>query len=196
MKTNISKNFIKYKHNRTEGRSLTKQERQKVISASRKIQNAEIFIFYLFSGARRDELINLKFKDITNETIHIPGTKTNGSDRFIPNFKPLNEIIENKHYKENDLIFPFSSIRQLTYIKEEVEKQSKVKFHIKDLRTTFGTMCAENGISESVIAKWMGHTTTKTTRKYYIKILSDFEKMQASKFDTNFDTDFGQNKDK
>ena len=77
-----------------------------------------------------------------------------------------------------------------------MEKQSKVKFHIKDLRTTFGTMCAENGISESVIAKWMGHTTTKTTRKYYIKILSDFEKMQASKFDTNFDTDFGQNKDK
>lgn len=193
LKTNISKNFIKYKHKRNEGRSLTETERQKIIESARKIENADIFIFYMFSGARRDELLNLKFKDITNEIIHIPGTKTSGSDRFIPNFKPLKEIIQNKVYKENEKVFPFTSIRQLTYIKEEVEKQSKVKFHIKDLRTTFGTMCAEQGISENVIAKWMGHTTTKTTRKYYIKILGDFELLQAQKFDTNFDTNFGKN---
>lgn len=194
LKTNISKNFIKYKHKRNEGRSLTKTERQKIIDSARKIENADIFIFYMFSGARRDELLNLKFKDITNDIIHIPGTKTSGSNRFIPNFKPLKEIIKNKVYKENEKVFPFTSIRQLTYIKEEVEKQSKVKFHIKDLRTTFGTMCAEQGISESVIAKWMGHSTTKTTRKYYIKVLSDFEKQQAQKFDTDFDTNFGQDK--
>ena len=49
-------------------------------------------------------------------------------------------------------------------------------------------MCAEMGINEPTIAKWMGHTSTKTTRKYYIKILSEFEKEQAKIFDTHFDT--------
>lgn len=194
IKTDISKNFLKYKHKRNEGRSLTKLERQKITKAAEKVKNGEIIIFYLFSGARQKELLLLKFEDITNEIIHIPGTKTTGSNRFIPNFKPLKQIIAKKaNYKPNDYVFPFTSIRQLTYVKEEIEKLSKVNFHIKDLRTTFGTMCAEQGISESVIAKWMGHTTTKTTRKYYIKILSDFEKEQATKFDTNFDTNFKQN---
>ncbi|MBQ8430974.1 MAG: hypothetical protein IJX26_03435 [Clostridia bacterium] len=27
----------------------------------------------------------------------------------------------------------------------------------------------------------MGHTTTKTTQKFYIKVLSDFEKQEANK---------------
>ena len=191
IKTDISKNFIKYKHKRNEGKSLTKLERQKIINSAGKIKNGDIIIFYLFSGARQKELLTLKFQDISNDTIHIPGTKTAGSNRFIPNFKPLKQIIAKRtNYKPTDYVFPFTSIRQLTYVKEEIEKQSGVKFHIKDLRTTFGTMCAEQGISESVIAKWMGHTTTKTTRKYYIKVLSEFEKEQATKFDTNFDTNF------
>ena len=197
IKTDISKNFIKYKHKRSEGKSLTKLERQKIIDSAGKVKNGDIIIFYLFSGARQKELLTLKFQDISNDTIHIPGTKSTGSNRFIPNFKPLKQIIAKKtNYKPTDYVFPFTSIRQLTYVKEEVEKQSGIKFHIKDLRTTFGTMCAEQGISESVIAKWMGHTTTKTTRKYYIKVLSDFEKEQANKFDTNFDTNFNTNNDK
>lgn len=197
IKTDISKNFIKYKHKRNEGKSLTKIERQNIIDSAGKVKNGDIIIFYLFSGARQKELLTLKFQDISNDTIHIPGTKTTGSNRFIPNFKPLKQIIaKRRNYKPTDYVFPFTSIRQLTYVKEEIEKQSGIKFHIKDLRTTFGTMCAEQGISESVIAKWMGHTTTKTTRKYYIKVLSDFEKEQANKFDTNFDTNFGQNNNK
>lgn len=197
IKTDISKNFIKYKHKRSEGKSLTKLERQKIIDSAGKVKNGDIIIFYLFSGARQKELLTLKFQDISNDTIHIPGTKTTGSNRFIPNFKPLKQIITNRtNHKPTDYVFPFTSIRQLTYVKEEIEKQSGIKFHIKDLRTTFGTMCAEQGISESVIAKWMGHTTTKTTRKYYIKVLSDFEKEQANKFDTNFDTNFNTNNDK
>ena len=196
IKSDISKNFIKYKHKRSEGKSLTRTERQKIIESAGKVKNGDIIIFYIFSGARQKELLMLKYQDITNETIHIPGTKTTGSNRFIPNFKPLKEIIEKRtNYKPNDYVFPFTSIRQLTYVKEEVEKLAKINFHIKDLRTTFGTMCAEQGISESVIAKWMGHTTTKTTRKYYIKVLTDFEKEQAMKFDTNFDTNFGHKND-
>ena len=115
----------------------------------------------------------------------MPGTKTAKSNRYIPKFKQLQEIIS-KLDLNNKTLF---NIAEIT-LKREKEKLIKLcGFHIniKDLRTTFGTMCAEMGIQKDVIAKWMGHTTTKTTEKYYIKILSDFEKQQIQNFDNHFD---------
>ena len=53
-------------------------------------------------------------------------------------------------------------------------------------------MLAEMGMSDDIIAKWMGHTSTTTTKKYYIKVLSDFEKEQKAKLESKirhtFDT--------
>ena len=53
---------------------------------------------------------------------------------------------------------------------------------------TFATICAENGINENTIAKWLGHGNPSTTKKYYIDVLSDFEKEQASKINSIFNT--------
>lgn len=55
-------------------------------------------------------------------------------------------------------------------------------------------MCAENNIPEYMIAKWMGHTTTQTTRKYYIKVLSEYEKQQVKIIDNTFDSTFNHKK--
>ena len=51
-------------------------------------------------------------------------------------------------------------------------------------------MCAEWGIEPKIIAKWMGHTNYQTTNKYYVKVLTEFERQETNKFDTNFDTNF------
>ena len=55
----------------------------------------------------------------------------------------------------------------------------RVQNFVKKLRTTFATRMREKGINEEIIAKWLGHTTTNTTRKYYIKIDPTFESEQA-----------------
>ncbi len=64
------------------------------------------------------------------------------------------------------------------------------EFQIKDFRTTYGTMLAEQGIQQEIISKWMGHTNTKTTSKYYIKILSENEQNQVNTFNNYFDDTF------
>ena len=57
-------------------------------------------------------------------------------------------------------------------------------------KTTTTPHGAENGINENTIAKWLGHGNPSTTKKYYIDVLSDFEKEQAQKINTIFDTKF------
>lgn len=181
----LFKKLEKTKHEREEGVALTREQRKIFLENTYKIKHGDIFRFYYYSGARKSEALNLTAADIEKDVIHLPGTKTAKSNRYIPKFKQLQEIIS-KLDLNNKTLF---NIAEIT-LKREKEKLIKLcGFHIniKDLRTTFGTMCAEMGIQKDVIAKWMGHTTTKTTEKYYIKILSDFEKQQIQNFDNHFD---------
>lgn len=175
---------------RKEGNSLTVEQRNTLIKQSYLIPNGEMFRFYLFSGVRPAELFLIKDTDIEDDFIHIPGTKTEKSDRYIPRFKQLNEILERLKNKKGRLF----DISETTRKRRLYEMRELCGFHfnIKDLRTTFATMCAENGIQQNVIAKWLGHTNVSTTNKYYIKVLSDYEREQIrsleNKIDTHFDT--------
>ena len=194
IKVDISSNIVKFTKAREEGRALTKEQRKLVIEKSDFI-GSDIFIFYLFSGCRKSELLNIKKSDVLyeNNVLHIPGTKTRGSNRYIPLFDVLDNIIKGKECKENDYIYNISD----STIKRKLNKLKKYcgfDFTIKDLRTTFGTMCAEMGISNKVIAKWMGHTSEKTTSKYYIKVLTEFEKEQKQLFDSSVDHNFDPKK--
>lgn len=186
LKEDYSKFLVKRKHTRIEGVALTNEQRTKLIEISKTTPHGYIFEFYLYSGARRTELLTLKWEDIKEETIFIRGTKTIKSERYIPKFKALENILNN-HKNNSEYVFNFSD----STLKREVELINKLccfKWTIKDLRTTFATMCAEKGIAESVIAKWMGHTKTLTTKQYYIKVLNDFEKEQKAIFEeTKFD---------
>lgn len=184
IKVNFYEELIKYQHDREEGVALTIQQRKKVIRKAKTIEGGEIFIFYMFTGARASEILNINPKtDIVNNLIHLPGTKTDLSDRWIPIFEPVEEILKQKDLSEDKLFkTSYSSLKR-----KIVELRKKCGFHIriKDLRTTFGTICAEMKINEKVIAKWMGHKNTKTTQKYYIKVLSEFEEQEAKKINAS-----------
>ncbi len=181
IKNNYYEELIKYQHKREEGIALTVQQRNEIIKKAKTIAGGDIFIFYMFTGARASEALNINpQKDISGDLIHLPGTKTDLSNRWIPIFEPIKNILKHKDLKQ-DKLFDVS----YTTLKRKIELlRQKCGFHvnIKDFRTTFGTICAEKGISEKVIAKWMGHTSTKTTQKFYIKVLSEFEKQEISKF--------------
>lgn len=189
LKKDITLSIKKYKHIKQEGHALTAIQRKALIEESIKNKDNYIFIFYLFSGARKMEALNFQYSDILeNEVMRLPGTKTYKSDRIIPQFKILKEILK-KIGNGNGKVFSFAEAT----LKRRLHKiRNKLNFHftIKDLRTTFGTMCAEIGIADDVIAKWMGHTSTTTTKKYYVKVLSSFEITQTKLFDANFDPNF------
>ncbi len=41
-------------------------------------------------------------------------------------------------------------------------------------------MCAESGIQDYILAKWLGHTNVATTKKYYIKVRTKHENEQVT----------------
>lgn len=176
----------RYHHKRKEGTALSTEQRKTIIE---KADNTiyDIFIFYLFTGCRPQEGLLIKASDFENEMMHIPGTKTAGSDRWIPIIKPIRKIYEKYKSLQTETLFGISD----TTLKRRLAEFKKIcgfDFKTKDLRTTFATMCAEQGIAPRIIAKWLGHTTTNTTNKYYIKVLDNFEKEQIKLLDTTFDT--------
>lgn len=189
IKEDFHEDIIKYQHKREQGNALTNQQRKILIENAKKIPGGEIFICYLFTGARMSELLGLDLtKDISKNQIHLKGTKTDLADRWIPLLKPINDIIERtKRMGVNIFNTSYSTLKRKV---EELKKLCEFDFQIKDLRTTFGTMLAEQGIQQEIISKWLGHTNIKTTSKYYIKVLSENEQNQVKKVNTYFDDTF------
>lgn len=174
----------KYHHKRSEGTALSQEQRNILLQNTKKIKHGDIFEFYLFTGVRPAEGLNFAPQDIEKDMIHIKGTKTITSDRYIPKFKQVEEIL-NRQDLTKPTVF---NISEVTLKRERLKliELCGFKFNTKDLRTTFATMCAENGIAPKVIAKWLGHTTTSTTNKYYIKVLDQYEKEQQNQIEKAF----------
>lgn len=189
IKNNFYEDIIKYQHKREEGKALTIAQRKMLIEQSKKIDGGEIFIFYLFTGARAKELLNLDFeKDFSKDLIHLKGTKTDLADRWIPILKPIKQILENlKANNKNIFKTSYETLKRKIKI---LKTLCSFDFQLKDLRTTYGTMLAEQKVQPEIISKWMGHTNTKTTSKYYIKVLSDNESYQVNKLNKHFDDTF------
>ena len=180
----ISDDIIKYHHKRQEGTALSQEQRNILIEKANKLEDGDIYAFYLFTGCRPAEALECTY-DAENDLIHIAGTKTDLSNRYIPVFSQIRHIVE-KRKNNKPYLFNISE----TTLKRRTNEMRKIcnfHFNVKDLRTTFATMCAEKGIAPKVIAKWLGHTTTNTTNKYYIKVLNDYEKEQIKLIDPKFD---------
>ncbi len=187
-KYDLSEDIRSFHSKRKEGFSLSVEQRKKLIEYSYKIKNGELFRFALFSGVRTNELFLVEAEDIQKEFLHIRGTKTVKSDRYIPRFKQLDEVLKQLEERKG-ILFPLSDRQRKNRMKEICELCG-FKFILKDLRTTFATMCAENGVQQNVIAKWLGHSNVATTNKYYIKVLTNYEKEQIKEFENKIDTHF------
>ena len=184
---NIAEDFIKYSHKREEGKALTFEQRKIFLQQCDNIKHGNIFKFYFYSGARPGEALRFAPCDIMENTIRIPGTKTEGSNRIMPMFEPLQKLFNSMNIDKNQKTVFNISEKTLDRQLKELNQLCGFKFSTKDLRTTFGTMCAEMGIPDNIIAKWMGHASETTTKKYYIKIQTKFEKEQIDIFNKNFD---------
>ena len=120
--------------------------------------------------------------------IHLKGTKTDLADRWIPILKPIKQLIENlKTTNKNIFNTSYETLKRKIKI---LKNLCGFDFQLKDLRTTFGTMLAEQKIQQEIISKWLGHTNTKTTSKYYIKILNEYETHQVNQLNKHFDDIF------
>lgn len=165
-----------------EGRALTKEEVKQLLELAKDTKYLPVLEWYLVTGCRPRELFYITLSDVGKDYIRIPGTKTSSSKRIVPVFAKTKELLQTDLSNGTNRLIGTITYEGLKTFIRRLNYANGTNFNVKDLRTTFGTRCAEQGIADTVIAKWMGHSKTETTKKYYIKILPKFEEEEAKKF--------------
>lgn len=180
--SNLMDTIEKPRHKRTVGHALTRNEQYKLLSFLPKLRHGNIFAFYLYTGCRRSEALAVCRKDVdeVQNLIHIKGTKTETSDRYIPIFPKLKALLKCLPRSPSARLFPFSD----STLKREYEKLRSLcgfDFTIHSLRHTYITRLHEQGVDDKVIQKWAGHSSVTTTQRIYVHVLSDQERLQIQK---------------
>jgi len=145
------------------------EERQRFIRSLRGTKYELLYLTYLYTGCRLSEVISpggLEI-DFVNRLVYIHGTKTESSDRVMPLFDKLAEAVK----KVSDYRVYYTSWKRnyvYLFFKRHMKRLHMNGFCVRSLRCTFSQMCYELGIRETTIQAWLGHTTTRTTKTFYI----------------------------
>ncbi len=160
-------------------------------------RNHAIFATFIFTGLRRNELLNLKFTDVDveNNTLFVRYGK-GGKDRIIPLNDTLVFIL--KKYldmREKYLItcpefFVSSKANSgftehgLKHVVKLIKKISNISFTLHALRHTFATLMLEGGCDIYSLSKMLGHSDIKTTT-IYLSASARHLRLQAVKHPLN-----------
>lgn len=138
----------------------------------------------MYTGCRRTEGLRARKEDFDfeNKTYHIRGTKTEGSDRYIPLF---DEVAEIARRNKNNPLFDYNGDYVTKLFSDLCPGHT-----LKDLRKTFATNCRKAGIPIDVVQAWLGHTQIETTRHHYVEVLPEMHKLYAEKLSLNRLTSF------
>lgn len=171
-------------HKRQEGRALTKEQERLFFEKAKSSKYYKVYLFMRLTGCRPSEAFRVKWSDVNfdKKTIWLDGTKTDLSARLVPLVPSLSRVLRTIGRK-GDYVFDGMTADGAKHAISRIV----VPFEIccKDFRTTFATWCSHNGVQPHTLQKWLGHTTYNTTSKYYVKVLSEFEKNEVSKIGGN-----------
>lgn len=156
---------------------LSKEQEYLFLKHIRGNRLENLFRFYLASGVRKSEALSVRWADVDfkQSRIFIDGTKTESSKRYIPLFDSIKLILV-KQPHTSEYVFPYADYTVKNAWRWLSDKYADITYSIHSLRHTFATCCYENGISDKIIQKWLGHSKVSTTQNIYIDVLADFEK--------------------
>jgi integrase len=160
-------------------RWLTYEEEDMLISVSPSWLK-ELITFSVETGCRRGEMLSLQWKDVDlfKKVVNIFGSKT-GEKRTIPLTPKAFEVLRDRQRVRekvrlirDDLVFTHPigrkiNIHTLRSAFEDALKKAKIEdFRWHDLRHSFASRLAQNGVDPYAIQRLMGHKTFTTTQRY------------------------------
>jgi len=155
-------------------KSLTNTQIKKLLSASKAYQTLKMRILLaLGTGLRRGDIESLRVSDIDFENSYITTTskktrKSMGSRPVpVPIIEELKKYVSDlKPDQEKIFIDRFNQYRW-----DQIRNKlglGDFKFH--DLRKTFGSVLAQNGVSTAVTQKLLEHSSPNLTNKVYTNV--------------------------
>jgi integrase/recombinase XerD len=136
----------------------------------------DLVISYINTGARRIELLYPQFTwlnvDFKERKILLKGK--GDKKRFVPMNEALFEVLKRRY--KNDLKHPFTF--KPDFVSHKISKYYKMAkincANLHSLRKTFGSLLIQNGKADLfTVSKLLGHSTLKTTEKYYVDLVHD-----------------------
>lgn len=169
------------KAKRDKGVALTVDEQTEFIKAIAGSKLENYYLFCLYSGCRRNEALAACREDIDEQkqVIHIRGTKTESSDRYIPLFEGIRDLLP--ILPKSGLLFPFHS----DYVSKQFKRYCSTHT-LHDLRHTFATRALESGVPMKVVQAWLGHSEISTTADIYSDVNIELSISEATKLDKLF----------
>lgn len=167
----------KLKESRGRDRILTPEEMGRLLSICKQSENAYLYLIVkiLFStGARKSEILSLKWSDINLETGKAILRETkNGRTRPIHFSPEIVELLE-QHSKirrfDSHLLFPSSDPNKPINIRYSWEKALELSgiqgFRLHDCRHQAASMMAMGGSSDAELRSFLGHLSSSQTVRY------------------------------
>jgi len=122
------------------------------------------------TGCRLGEINNLKWENITNDTIEFNGKTGN---RFFPLNDNLKELLEeipeqNEYFLANENGLWLGAANRLTKLIKNFMKKAELPDHFvtHSLRHTFCSHLVINGVDLYKVSKLVGHSNITTTQRY------------------------------
>lgn len=188
-------------YSKGERRSITDNERKHLIAVYQKDPSYLLFILILKCGCRPEEAINLIGRDIDTKTrlLHIRGTKTKNSDRYVPipddlfsvirKTKPFEPISPNRYGNKHT---ESSYNRLVAHLRRDMNISMGCKTYrnalippllLADdfvpycLRHTYCTDLCKAGVDLRTAQRLMGHANISITADIYTHVdLDDIKK--------------------
>jgi len=156
-------------------RYLTLDEINRLLDVCRYSRSPHLYpvvVFALATGARRGEILNLKWENLNGSNATFRDTK-NGESRTISLTPHLLDILKTERTRRitfSIYIFPSQDGAQPADItcawKEAVKKANLTNIRFHDLRHTAASHLAMNGASTLEIAAILGHKTLAMVKRY------------------------------
>ena len=169
LKENPLKGYKLLKVDRKPPRALTKDEIIRLLSAITDDWFRLLVAMAIYTGCRRNELLNLTWEhiDLENRIIYIEKTK-NHQSRYIPISNNLMAVLTKlRTFTQVGKLFPKWSPNYVTHRFKEFARKAglpDVRFH--DLRHTFATHLISEGVPLKVLQELLGHQSINATMIY------------------------------
>ena len=133
-------------------------------------QQADVVRLLLLTGCRKSELVNLRWSEAGEDTLHLTDTKTGPRPVFLN--APARNILARQPRTESPYVFPSLTDASKARSSElslwrKVRRQAGIEdVRLHDLRHTFASYAVLQSVPLPVVSRLLGHAGTRMTLRY------------------------------